>query len=90
LVIQTTLVILESLRQQETQTTLLAHASTEECWHRFLGPLGAGQGWSGQEAEAVAYGIRWCEIVLGHQLDPVELLNRLPLVIEQWTRDRTA
>jgi hypothetical protein len=88
--IQATLVILESLRQLETQAALLAREAQHEDWHTILGKRARGQGWSVHEAAEVTYGIRWCEILLRRQLDPVALLQRPPPSIRQWTRDVTA
>ena len=43
-----------------------------------------------QEADPVgiAYGIRWCEIVLNRQLDVEGLLTHPPEAVVQWARDQ--
>ena len=41
-------------------------------------------------AEAVAYAVRWCEILLNRELDVVALLDQPPPAVLQWTRDVAA
>jgi hypothetical protein len=86
--IQAAVLVLESLRQQSTQAALLTRAALPESWYSVVEALGSEQGWSVQEAAAVAYGIRWCEILLSRQLDLVTLLDRPSPAIVQWTQDQ--
>src|SRR5436309_2024030 len=68
--------ILDQLRQQETQVALFERETLGEDWFIWLAERFGDQAPAVHEAEpvAVAYGIRWCEILLNRQLDVEALL----------------
>ena len=82
--------ILERLRAAETQTELLERDTLNEDWRPWLAES-FGQDEARVLAEAdpvgIAYGIRWCEILLDRHLDAEELLRAPPEPVIQWTRD---
>src|SRR5438046_644982 len=63
--------ILERLRLQETQATLLERETMKEDWYPWLVEQFGEQVSALREADpvAVAYGIRWCEILLGREFE---------------------
>ena len=81
--------ILERLRLQGTQTDLLERDTLTEDWDPWLVEQYGAEASILREADpvAVAYGIRWCEIVLNRELDVEELLEDPPEAVIQWTRD---
>ena len=82
--------ILERLRLQETQGELLERETLAEDWQPWLAETYGTDAKILQEADPVgiAYGIRWCEIVLNRQLDVEGLLTRPPEAVVQWARDQ--
>lgn len=81
--------ILERLRLQETQATLLERETLNEDWYPWLVEEFGEQAATLRDADpvAVAYGIRWCEILLGRNFEVAQLIDRPPEAIVQWTRD---
>jgi hypothetical protein len=81
--------ILERLRLQETQADLLERETLAEDWGPWLSEQFGDEAPLLREADpvAVAYGIRWCEIVLDRHLNVDEILESPPEPIVQWTRD---
>jgi hypothetical protein len=81
--------ILECLRLHETQTALLERDTQAEDWDSWLRERFGEETPILLEADpvAVAFGIRWCEILLDRQLEVETLLERAPEALIQWTRD---
>ena len=81
--------ILERLRLQETQTDLLERDTLTEDWNPWMVERFGDEAAVLREADpvAVAYGIRWCEILLNRELDVEQLFDDPPEAVIQWTRD---
>lgn len=81
--------ILERLRLQATQADLLERDTLHEDWRPWLAEQFGEEASLLEEADpvAVAYGIRWCEIVLERELNVEDLLTQPPEPVIQWTRD---
>jgi hypothetical protein len=81
--------ILERLRIQTTQAELLERDTLNEDWTPWLTEQFGDEARLLMEVEPVniAYGIRWCEILLDRELDVESLLQRPPEPVIQWTRD---
>jgi hypothetical protein len=81
--------VLERLRLLETQATLLERETLNEDWYPVLVEEFGEAASALREADpvSVAYGIRWCEILLGRTFEVAKLLDRPPEAIVQWTRD---
>jgi hypothetical protein len=81
--------ILERLRLQTTQAELLERDTLNEDWTPWLTEQFGEEGQLLKEADpvAIAYGIRWCEILLDRHLDIAALLQAPPEPVIQWTRD---
>jgi hypothetical protein len=82
--------ILERLRLEATQADLLERDTLDEDWDPWLteqyGAETARILREGSPAE-IAYGIRWCEILLDRHLDVEELATNPPEPVIQWSRD---
>jgi hypothetical protein len=83
--------VLERLRLQETQTDLLERDTLAEDWEPWLAERFGDVASVLRDADpvAVAYGIRWCEILLNRQLEVEQLFDDPPEAVIQWTRDFT-
>ncbi len=82
--------ILERLRSSATQRELLERDTLDEDWNPWLSEqFGAEVARILHEADPVgiAYGLRWCEIVLDRRLDIAEVVAAPPEPVIQWTRD---
>ena len=81
--------VLERLRLQDTQAGLLERETLDEDWNPWLVERFGDEAAILREADPVgiAYGIRWCEILLERPLDVEQLLKTPPEAIVQWTRD---
>ena len=81
--------ILERLRLQTTQAELLERDTLNEDWTPWLNEQFGEEGQILKEADpvAIAYGIRWCEILLDRHIDISALLQAPPEPVIQWTRD---
>jgi hypothetical protein len=81
--------ILERLRLHETQTALLERDTLAEDWDPWLRERFGDETPILLEADpvAVAFGIRWSEILLDRQLDVASLLDHAPEALIEWTRD---
>ncbi|HZS00191.1 MAG TPA: hypothetical protein VFE37_15865 [Chloroflexota bacterium] len=82
--------ILERLRLEATQADLLERDTLGEDWDPWLvEQYGVDSARVLQEASPaeIAYGIRWCEILLDRHLDVEELATNPPEPVIQWTRD---
>ncbi|HEY7064951.1 MAG TPA: hypothetical protein VII06_25980 [Chloroflexota bacterium] len=82
--------ILERLRLEATQRDLLERDTLNEDWDPWLieqyGETTARVLHEASPAE-IAYGIRWCEILLDRQLAVEQLATNPPEPVIQWTRD---
>ena len=80
---------LERLREQETQVALLERDILTEDWDTWLEQQFGQEAAVLREADpaAVAYGIRWCEILLNRQWDVEQLLASPPVAVMMWTHD---
>ena len=81
--------LLENLRLQQTQGELLERDTLNEDWTPWLTER------FGEDARilvdadpvGVAYGVRWCEIVLERELEVADLFDNPPEAVIQWSRD---
>jgi hypothetical protein len=81
--------VLEKLRLQDTQTALLRRDTLMEDWNPWFNEQFGADSKILLEADpvAIAYGLRWYEILLDRQLEVTALLDRPPEALIQWTRD---
>jgi hypothetical protein len=81
--------ILERLRTSTTQAELLERDTLNEDWTAWLTEQFGEEARILLDAEpvAIAYGIRWCEILLDRNIEVEPLLQNPPEPIIQWTRD---
>jgi hypothetical protein len=84
--------LLEALRLQQTQAELLERDTLNEDWSPWLAERVNADAQLMGEADpvGVAYGLRWCEIVLERQFTVLELFENPPESVVQWTRDLPA
>jgi hypothetical protein len=83
--------ILARLRLGENQADLLERDTLMEDWTPWLSARFGDQAGLLEETDpvGVAYGLRWCEILLGRPLDLEQLLDQPPESVIEWTRDLT-
>ena len=81
--------ILERLRTSTTQAELLERDTLNEDWTPWLTERFGEEARILLDAEpvAIAYGVRWCEILLDRTIEVEPLLQHPPEPIIQWTRD---
>ena len=81
--------LVEHLRIQQTQADLLERDTLAEDWTPWLTEHFGDKARVLADADpvAVAYGIRWCEILLERDIDVGQLFDQPPEAIVQWSRD---
>jgi len=81
--------LLEKLRLQQTQGELLERDTLNEDWTPWLTERFGDTARILVDADpvGVAYGVRWCEIVLEREFGIDELFDQPPEAVIQWTRD---
>ena len=81
--------ILDCLRLQQTQADLLERDALLEDWQPRLDAEFGKVAAVLREADpaAIAYGLRWCELLLDRRLDVAPMLDQPPESVVQWTRD---
>ncbi len=82
--------ILERLRSSATQRELLERDTLDEDWNPWLAEqFGSDVARILREADpiGIAYGVRWCEIVLEREFEVDTLFENPPEAVVQWSRD---
>lgn len=81
--------ILDCLRLQDTQADLLERETLLEDWQPWLYQEFGNVAAVLQQADPadIAYGLRWCEILLDRRLDAARIIDHPPEAVVQWTRD---
>ena len=84
--------LLEKLRLQQTQGELLERDTLNEDWTPWLTEQFGDSARILVDADpvGVAYGVRWCEIVLEREFEIGDLFDQPPEAVIQWTRDLPA
>jgi hypothetical protein len=84
--------LLEKLRLQQTQGELLERDTLNEDWLPWLTEQFGDNARILVDADpvGVAYGVRWCEIVLEREFEIGDLFDHPPEAVIQWTRDLPA
>jgi hypothetical protein len=84
--------LLEKLRLQQTQSELLERDTLNEDWMPWLTEQFGENARILVDADpvGVAYGVRWCEIVLEREFEIGDLFDQPPEAVIQWTRDLPA
>jgi hypothetical protein len=84
--------VIEQLRLQKTQGELLERDTLNEDWTPWLAERFGDDARLLADADpvGVAYGVRWCEIVLEREFEAGDLFDNPPEAVIQWTRDLPA
>jgi len=84
--------VLVQLRQHETQASLLEREALHESWQPWLVAQFGREALLFRQVDPVgiAFGLRWCEILLARELDVAHTIEQPPAAIQQWARDITS